>query len=202
MKKVLLALVVAVLPLSVSAQQQANALPEGFYASLGAGYSDLSLHKSSIVTFTKFDDSDTAFKLALGYQFNQNFATEFTYARLGEADTANTTVPGSSKNKVSAYALAAKLYPTISAPVKPFVKLGINRLTNKESGEDKGTPYSYKESKTNALYGIGVEWLLTPKMRIGLEYESYGKAGTTDINESKSIEVKPSLISVTLTASF
>lgn len=202
MKKLALALL-TLIPLSVSAQQAPkNTLAEGFYASIGAGYADLDRLRPAANTFTRFTDADAAYRVAVGYQYNQNIATELSYSQFGEADTANTTTGRTAKNKVSSYGLAAKLYPTISGPLKPFLKLGVTYLINKENGDNAGAAYTYRESETNGLYGAGIEWLLTDMVRLGLEYEAHGKAGSTTSTEAKALEVKPQVVFLSLTASF
>lgn len=204
MKKYL-SLLLAVVPLTTYAQEDsvsATALQEGLYVSVGGGYTNLNMYQSPLVTYTKFDDKDSAYRFTLGYQLNQNIATELSYARLGDANAVNATGPGSAKNQVSAYGIAAKLYPEISLSIKPYAKVGVSRLTNKENGDDNGTPYSYKQSKVNLTYGVGAEWLINKRLRLGLEYESFGKVGTTDIEQPKPIQAKPSMISVSLIASF
>lgn len=77
---------------------------QSWYAGIGAGSSELDLSSieselKSIIDFDEttmipgvvsevsLDDSDSALKLILGRQFNENFAIEFGYADLGEGST-------------------------------------------------------------------------------------------------------------------
>ena len=105
------------------------------------------------------------------------------------------------KNKVSAWGVAAKLYPALDVPVKPFVKLGFARLSNKESYSLPAFA-AVTKSSSNLMYGAGVDYPIAPRMRLGLEYEAYGKAGTTDDNSDDSARVKPKLLGLSLSYSF
>ena len=202
MKKALALVIFATSTLPALAQQQsANSLQEGLFVSASGGYAWSGLHKFSEATYSKFDNTDTAYKVGLGYQHNQNLATELSYVNFGNTNTTATAGGDTttSKNNISAFSLSEKLYATTSFGLKPFARIGVTYLRNEEQSPGETTS---KISRTNMMYGLGFDYMLSQKIRLGLEYEVHGKVGTTDINGSDPARVKPRAAFITFTGSF
>ncbi len=201
MKKILLvAALLATAPMAY-AQAVKPAANGPVYYGLGVGYTDLDSPKSSAVTYTKDDTKDVSFKVFGGYKINAVVAVEAAYHKLGKTDAAGTAGgnPISASNKGSAYVLAAKLAPISSESFSPFLKVGMSNLTNKENGLDNGVAYSSKKTKLNPYFSIGFEAALTEKVAFAVEYESFGKSGTTDVNNSRDPwQIKPKSLGLSL----
>lgn len=198
MKKALVLAVFAAAAIPVFAQQQqqpANSLPEGFFLSVSGGYAWSGIHKFSDQTYTRFDNSDTAYKAGFGYQHNQNMATELSYVNFGNTDVAATKT---AKNKITSYSLSEKLYPTINSAFKPFARIGLTYLRN----EEESSTSTIKKSRTNMTYGLGFDYMLSQKVRLGLEYEVHGKAGSANSASGDPTQVKPRATFITFTTSF
>lgn len=199
-KLVFIALALAAAPV-LAQQKNADALPEGLYLGIAGGYSQNNLYKSPAATYTTFEEDKAAYKVSFGYQYNQNIASEVSYANFGKLKQVS-NAPNDAENKVSAYSIGLKVYPTTYSAFKPYGRIGAAYLMNKQSGRTAASVYSFPESKWNASYGVGLDYLVTPGFRIGIEYEAYGKTGTTDVTENKPAQVKPQAAFITLTSSF
>lgn len=163
----------------------AAAHADGLYVLASGGMSNFNLDVSrndfsdvlegsiAQVNSSSLDKSDTAFKLQLGYQFNENFALEGGYVDLGQAEyKANYTDVLNAKGKSSA-SIGAKgwnidglLTLPINAGFSIFFKAGL--IWADVDGSWKDFPYtgtvgraqtfSTSEKKVKPNVGIGVAY--------------------------------------------
>jgi opacity protein-like surface antigen len=127
----------AVLSLMAGAAAQADTQP-GFYAGVGIGSGTIEVDE------VDFDESDTAFKIFGGYQFNENFAVELTYLDGGAPEM---TVSG----------------PGVTGSVEAEVE-ATGRVNNQVivSGSD---------SSEEITYGVGGAFSFGPSFEMRAEYE-------------------------------
>jgi OmpA-OmpF porin, OOP family len=139
------------------------------------------------------DDSDTAWKLLLGYNFNENWALEGFYTDLGEpkykyAGTfATVTGSGEARIRNDAWGLAVKGTIPVHQQWDIYGRLGwtYNRSKLDASftasaawlGATVPVGWSADHNRSDAVLGVGVEWKPQKNWGIRLEYENYGRFG-------------------------
>lgn len=165
---------------SAFAQSYHYSPDEGPYLGAGIGHSKLDndtldwLGDNGVNT----DDSDTGYKLFVGYQFNPNFAIEAGYVNFGEF-TANAAAGRDNANLelgIDGFtgALIGKL--PIQNGFSVFGKLGMVVWDADLSGSATVSGQSFREKGsedgTDPFYGIGAEYEINQIM-IRTEYERY-----------------------------
>ncbi|SEL57743.1 outer membrane beta-barrel protein [Halomonas daqiaonensis] len=158
---------------------------EGPYLGAGLGYSKLDNDTLDWLgdLGASTDDSDTAYKLFAGYQFNPNFAVEAGYADFGDFEASGADGANSARLKLGVEGFTAALVGNlpIQNGFSVFGKLGmvawdadldldatINGDVYRESASEDGT---------DPFYGIGAEYEID-RIVVRTEYERY------DISES------------------
>ncbi|MDB6062333.1 MAG: OmpA/MotB [Verrucomicrobiaceae bacterium] len=185
-----------------------NAHAEGLYvlASGGQSHFDLNLDRNDFdadiegtgltVTSSKFDKSDTGYKLQLGYQFNENFALEGGYIDLGQAeysaDLATTGITGNYKARFEAkgWNLDALLTLPINAGFSLFLKGGVIRAEVKGSEKVSATDgtatasdsISSTDKKVRANYGLGVAYNFYNNFSARAEIERFSNLKSNNDN--------------------
>lgn len=189
MKKVVLALSL------IAAGATALAQGTGFYVGGSIGQSntrfksdDFSANSPS-VSESK-DRHDTAWKLFAGYNFNQYLAVEAGYTDFGKAkyeyqgNGALAGFQGETKAEQDAWFAVAKGTFPIDAQFNVFGKLGVTRNHLKVSGSTNIPGFtdlgSESENRSDALIGVGAEFLPAKNFGIRVEYENYGRFGDQD----------------------
>lgn len=140
------------------------------------------------------DDSDPAYKLFGGYQYNKHLAVEFGYFDLGRFGYTATTVPAGTldgKIKLKGVNLdLVGLWP-LSDKFSAFGRLGVNYAQAKDSFVATGAvdvPTDANPGKSGANYkaGVGVQYDLTEALGLRAEGERYrisdGVGNKGDIN--------------------
>lgn len=165
----------------------------GFYGYVSAGSStsdrkaevDTVLTNLGAVFASSSNNTDTAYKLQAGYQFNSNLAVEGGYADLGKFTYhALATVPaGATRDgavSVTAWNLDAVGRLPVSDDLAVFGKLGVASYDLSYTCQGAViacvTP-SRSNSGTPLHYGLGVDWSFGKKLFARAEYEVYEKMG-------------------------
>ena len=167
------------------------------YSGDGAGSSTFDntfANNGASVQSSGVSNTDTAFKLLLGYQFNPYFAVEGGYVNLGQlsynGNFADGTGNGTLKND-GAVIDALGIYP-LSNGFSVFAKGGLyysNTSLNLSSGAPSvGGAYTYSGSSnsTNLNYGVGLSYALTPAFSVRTEYERFNNVGDTTVTGGRS----------------
>jgi OOP family OmpA-OmpF porin len=140
---------------------------------------------------SSLDDSDTAFKLHAGYQFNRNFALEGGYLNLGKANYSARFTGGtaSAELKTDGWSLSAVGILPLNEQFSLFGKLGAAYNTVKvniaATGPGGNAAVSDKDSDVGAVYGLGASYNLTKQIALRAEYEVYDKIGGNETGKSK-----------------
>jgi len=180
-RKTTIAVLMAASGLVVSSASFAQAKPPapadtGFYlgASVGQSTSDCPGGLGSC------DDSDTAYRVFGGYQFNRNLAIEGGYAPLGEISGNNLTLEANAWDLVG-----VGIWP-LNPQFSIYGKLGFYNAEAKLSG-----PISGKKTTTDLTYGLGGQFNLNKNLGFRLEWQRYsgvesptiaGVSGDSDID--------------------
>ena len=145
-KKIAAAAALAVLATSSFAAQ-----PVGVYAGLDVGSTKLDGH----------GDRETSFGGFVGYQFNNHFAVEGGYRRLASFPYLGVDVDA----KQTAVSVIGS-YP-VATGIKVYGRLGYNRV----EAEASAGGFSYSDSTSTGLYGIGATFDVTPAVAVRAELQ-------------------------------
>jgi Outer membrane protein beta-barrel domain len=141
----------AVLGLLAGASAYAEQAP-GFYAGVGIGQATVQ------VDDVDFDDSDTAFKVFGGYNFNDNFAAEVTYFD-GGAPSEDFDLGGGFSGSVEAEFTGLNFSAVGRIPVSEsfaiFGKLGYASYDVKATARIEDISESASDSGNDLSYGVG-----------------------------------------------
>ncbi len=152
---------------------------------------------------SNLDDSDTGFGLAVGYQVNENFATELAYVDLGEFDyqAAGTVTDGLADYPASFGLSQSAAGPVFSVlgivPIgerfSVFARVGLALMSvdadanvDIDGVADSG---SASTDRSNGVYGLGGEFNLSGRFGIRLEWNRYAGVGSEDITGDTDIDL-------------
>ncbi len=137
-----------------------------FYVGAGFGISFLQPEANSIA-LTLTDDSDLAYKLLFGYEFDQHWAIEAFWSNLGEAVFSSSA--GSNFNvEYKVFGVGGLYNHPLAEDWDVFIKLGAGRLENNVSG------LNLQRVEDNFIYaGTGITWNMTGSWYLRAEYEYY-----------------------------
>jgi len=148
---------------------------ENFYAGIGAGRTsfdnDLCNDVEAIpgVGPGSCDDSDTAWKLFGGYQFNKNIAVEISYIDLGDFSFDNTVIDIDAD--VDAFAIDAVGILPLNDMFSLHGRAGIARWDLNGDSNILGTTVDFDDNGTDFHYGLGGTFNVTEQIGIRAEWE-------------------------------
>lgn len=177
-----------------SATTAALGADAGFYVYGSVGQSssdrkaqaDATITGAGITAFTsRADDTDTGYKLQVGYRFNPYLAVESGHVSLGEYTYhADGTAPVAATRDASIEIDGWNVGLVLSAPVLPtfsvFAKAGALAYDLKFTCSGTGvacTNPNRSDDGTRAFYGAGLEWDLGSHWFVRAEYEVFSKIG-------------------------
>jgi len=112
-----------------------------------------------------FDESDTAYKLFIGYRFNQFFGAQLDYLDLGRSDTAI----GLQNLEIETGGFAARIEGTLPlAFVELFATAGL--IYSDVEASFGGTQF-FDESDSDPVYSVGLGFEIAERVVLRLEYE-------------------------------
>lgn len=117
------------------------------------------------------DDTDTAYKVVLGYQFSRNFALEAAYHDFGEFSVRG---PRRSEEATALSASGVGRLP-VSDRFSLYAKAGLGRVETRS------------DDSVNLLVGLGASYQFLPALELRVEYEiisdaEFKAAPDSDIN--------------------
>lgn len=161
-----------------------------FYGGAGLGQSHARIDESRIsnrllsegasqTSMTK-DESDAAYKVFGGYQFNRNFAVEGGYFNLGQFGFQSTTVPlGSYKGQIKLQGANLDLVGNLPLNERwsAIARVGVHYDNARDSFSSTGSVRipNANPSKNTANYklGLGVQYEVNPSILVRAEAERY-----------------------------
>lgn len=165
-----------------------------WYVGISYGPSDMGLYKSSGYEYPSFKKKSTAKKISLGYRYSSNFTFDIFYAKLGnslfESDSS-----WYESNQATSYGLTSKYYPFESSIINPYLRFGIQKIKNKQTIVFFDSPdnYFYTTRGQQKIIGLGVDYPVNSFFTFSVEWEKYGKNGTTDMYSSLPKQIEPSV---------
>lgn len=197
------ALLAAAVSVGVHAEQSLPA--PGWYAAGNVGQAkvrieDLDLASLNVTGSESKDETDTAWRLALGHRFNPYVAVEGGYVDFGDfSQKATITAPvsGSFVGDVKArgwFVDAVGTYP-LGAGFSVLGRVGTVRSTTRTSFSTTGALAAagidarVSESEWNWHYGAGLQFDVTPSIGLRLEYDQTRNVGKQDTTGEGNIDV-------------
>lgn len=127
------------------------------------------------------DESDTGFKLIVGYQVNPNVALEAYYANLGKysfrVNTTGPTVTGGGDFEITGFGLDVLAMLPFNRSVSGFARVGFFRWDVEgrvfATGPGGSASDSLEDDGSDVKFGLGVQWALSPNLSIRGEFEYY-----------------------------
>jgi OOP family OmpA-OmpF porin len=183
----------------------------GWYVGLGVGRSDArrttswggqtdaSLLANGITSSTVVSSHDTAWKLFAGYRFNENFAAEGGYTRIGRfAGTSVISAPAAATapGTWDANALSAAIVgiAPIAKQFSAFGKLGLaySRLSVSVAAPGAGGTtvlVNPNNARLQALVGAGLTYDVTKQFSVRTEWERFNNVGDGSTTGQTAIDV-------------
>jgi OOP family OmpA-OmpF porin len=208
-QSLLMALLATALSVGVHAQEMQLQPVAGWYGAANAGQSkvkidDLDLASLDATGSESKDETDTAWRLAIGYQFNPYLAVEGGYVDFGrfkQEATITAPVSGSFSGDIEArgwFIDAVGTYP-LGAKVSVLGRVGTVRSTTKTSFSTggglsgalaaAGIDSSPSASEWNWRYGLGLQFDFTRSLALRLEYDQTRNVGKEDTTGEGNIDV-------------
>lgn len=183
----------AMLALPTFAFGQLKPFPSGLYVGGAVGQSKARDACDGVPI--SCDDSDTGWKIFIGYQFNDYFAVEGGYVDFGKAK-ANGTITGVTVS-ASAEANSWELVGVAGWPFTPqfsvYGKAGLHRwdldvtatgsvpgFSVTASGSDKGTDFTF---------GLGAKYSITQNIIVRAEWQRYKDVGSDNTGGKSDIDL-------------
>jgi OOP family OmpA-OmpF porin len=157
---------VAVLSCAVAGHAVAQQEEEQQGVYVGAGLGDFSVQIDELDgDDIDFDDGDTAYKLFVGYRFNQFFGVQLDYLDLGRSDSA----VGLQNLEIETGGFAARLEGTLPlAFMEIFATAGM--VYSDVEASFGGTQF-FDESDSDPVYSVGIGFEIAERAVLRLEYE-------------------------------
>ena len=128
-------------------------------------------------------ETDTGYKLQLGYKVNQNFAVEGGYVDLGKFTYDATFTGGTAKAtaKATGWNIVAMGILPLGDTFSLLGRLGVIRAkvdeTASATGPGGSALASVSATKNKSTYGLGVAYNLSKSTSIRADYDRYSKLG-------------------------
>jgi len=136
---------------------------------------------------SSLDDSDTGWKLYLGYQFNPNFAVEAGYIDFGKfnfsATTAGGSLGGDMKSKNGGFIDVLGIIP-LSNNFSIFGKLGGYSVKTELNGSGVGGSVSASHRSNDWTYGIGAGYEFNRNVGVRVEWERFNDFGNNSTTQN------------------
>lgn len=162
-----------------------SAMASDFYVAGSVGQSDVNINAPG---GTK-DESDTAYKLNLGWQFHKNFALEAGYFDLGKGKA---TFPGANYEfKADGWGVGIVGSLPLNDQWSVFGRVAAVDVKVKQSCSGALCPAGASADSTNwnGNYGLGVQWNFTKQVGVRAEYERFDKVGGTSASSKYDVDV-------------
>lgn len=185
---------IALLALGVSGTASAQASP--WYLGIGGGQSSTSIDMTGISGSS--DETDTAWKVFGGYQFNQYIGAEVGYVDLGSASfngTLSQPIPpfpaGTATNgsfDSTAWFLTAVGSLPFGQNFAAIGKLGVSYSDTDANVTVGGVSGTVSGRTTQPTYGLGLRWDITNMFAARAEWDRF-RVGGGDIGDKSDIDM-------------
>lgn len=154
---------------------------QGFYAGFNFGQSKV---RDACSGGTACDDTDTAFSVFGGYQFNRNFGLEFAYTDLGKATESGVVfgLPVSASVEASGFEFSGVGTIPVNQQFALYGKVGIFLWDADLKGTVGGTPVSVSDDGADLTFAIGARFSFTKNLAMQVQWQRYMDVGDFDVD--------------------
>lgn len=151
--------------------------PRGWY--FGGTIGSARFDRNCDLSFVACDNTDRAWKLYGGHQFNRNLMLELGYSDLGAADGNGTIggLPATYQREVTAWDFSMLLGGRPWEHVGLYGRLGLMRHDTHLRGTIVGGPVDAREKGSALTYGITGEYSFTGNFALRAEWQRYRNTG-------------------------
>ena len=155
-----------------------------FYVGAGIGHADQKDSCDDIAG--SCDDTDTGWKLFVGYKFNSYVSAEGGYIDFGESDADDVVlgIPVSAEAEVDGFFLTGIASWPLYDKFNIFGKIGVLFWDVDVDASGGGTTVSDDETGTDIMFGLGAEYIFTNKISARVEWEHFNNVGDSDIGDT------------------
>jgi OOP family OmpA-OmpF porin len=174
----------------ILASSFALAQDSGLYAGMSFGQSSGHISRADVAQVLQANGQrinlldktqrDNAWKILAGYDFNRNFATEFSYFDLGSYDFGSALVPARNLNGragISGFGMDVVATVPMTENFSGFLRAGLTRTSVEQTFSSSSTSptgfISQTARDTRAKAGFGVEYAITEAFALRAELEYY-----------------------------
>ncbi|KFI07557.1 outer membrane beta-barrel protein [Massilia sp. BSC265] len=154
--------IAAATALSIASSAAFAAPPDTFYAGADVGRTKI----------TDASGRDTSFGGFVGYNFHPNFAVELGHRRLADRDYRFAGFSANERAVQTSLSLIGSL--PVGERLSVYGRLGAARIQSRFSSEG----HTAKDSTTKALYGIGLNYAITPAVSARVEVQKISQAAS------------------------
>jgi len=133
-------------------------------------------------------DTVAAYRVALGYQFNDNFSVEGSYSPEATINASGTYLGTSisADESFSAFQFSViGAYP-VTGDFSLLGKVGMALIDAKATATGL-TSVSYSNNNTNLAYGVGVKFAIIKQLAIRVMYEDFGSVKTSNTSSGGNV---------------
>lgn len=172
-----------------------------FYGTAAVSYVDLQHEAPTDPLITRDNKNDAGVGLGIGYQFHPKLGIEVSRHDLGTTRLTDATPGGPNYSDQSARAtvVAVKFTPWTDWTFQPFAKVGSARV--KVAFDDTAGNAS-RSARDQTYAALGVDYRVTPKFKLGLMVEHYGRTADVAAPVGEPPRLNPRAISLTSSFSF
>lgn len=133
---------------------------------------------------SSLDDSNTGYKLQLGYQFNENWALEGGYVDLGKFKYNSASSLGALNADVKATGWNIDAVGTlpINEQFSVFGKIGLIRAKFEATATGPGGSASASETESKSTWGIGGTYNFSKTVGVRAEWERFNMGDNSDVD--------------------
>lgn len=178
-KKILIT--TTVVSASVLSMMAAHAATPGVYATGQLGYANTHMRDKISLLDAPLSNNGLAGRLAVGYQFNQNFGLELGYlqTRSGKAEFPQSDPPFSVSLKQNVIDLAGKGILPLANNFNVYGKLGVAYVTTKISASSTSENAGHTQHKWAPEAAVGVGYDITPNVTVDTSWTHIQSVGNS-----------------------
>ena len=180
---------------------QAQFAWSNFYGTASVSYVDLQREAPADPLITRDNKTDAGVGLGIGYQFHPKLGLEVSRHDLGTTRLTDSGVGGPNYSDQSARAtvVAVKYTPWTDWTFQPFAKVGGARV---RVALDDTAGVSQRSARDQTYAALGVDYRVTPKFKLGLMFEHYGRTADFAAPVGEPPRLSPRSLSITSSISF
>ena len=158
---------------------------DGWYAGASIGQTSVDIDGSA---FQEINDTDTGWKLYMGYRFLRYFALEGAYAALGESSVKSPAISLKTEVNDTLYLAAVGMLP-LGDRFVVFGKVGIFSAETDAVACVLGACANENERQDGWMYGVGLDFFFARQWGVRAEWERFTNVGSDQTPGNKDVDL-------------